>query len=151
MTKTLSVEKDVRMKIGETVQLNEYDFTLTDVYALNGPNYGGQAAELEVYSAGEKVTHLHAEKRFYALQKTVMTEAAIHARLGRDLYVALGEELPGPSWALRVYVKPFVRWIWLGGLLMALGGLLALLDPRYRRRHTQSTAQSAAEIEGKNA
>ncbi len=93
---------------------------------------------------GEKVTHLHAEKRFYALQKTVMTEAAVHARLSRDLYVALGEELPGPSWALRIYVKPFVRWIWLGGLLMALGGLIALLDPRYRRR--QSAVMATAEV-----
>jgi cytochrome c-type biogenesis protein CcmF len=151
MTKTLSVEKDVRMKIGDTVQLNEYDFTLSDVYALNGPNYGGQAAELEVYSAGEKVTHLHAEKRFYALQKTVMTEAAVHARLSRDLYVALGEELPGPSWALRIYVKPFVRWIWLGGLLMALGGLVALLDPRYRRRQSAGVATAEVKSEGQHA
>ncbi len=134
MTKTYSVEKDVRMKIGETVQFNQYSFTLSEVYPLKGPNYGGQAAELEVYENGEKVTHLHAEKRFYPVQKTVMTEAAVDAKLSRDLYVALGEELAGPSWALRIYVKPFVRWIWLGGLLMAFGALLALLDKRYRRK-----------------
>ncbi|WP_333796414.1 heme lyase CcmF/NrfE family subunit [Rheinheimera sp.] len=151
MTKTLSVEKDVRMKIGDTVELNGYHFTLTDVYALNGPNYGGQAAELEVYSDGKKVTHLHAEKRFYPLQKTVMTEAAVHARLSRDLYVALGEELSGPSWAMRVYVKPFVRWIWLGGVLMALGALLALLDKRYRRASVHvdvKTRETTAAIAG---
>ena len=74
------------------------------------------------------------KKRFYPVQKTVMTEAAVDAKLSRDLYVALGEELAGPSWALRIYVKPFVRWIWLGGLLMAFGALLALLDKRYRRK-----------------
>ena len=133
MTKTLSVEKDVRMKIGDTVELADYSFTLLDVYALKGANYAGQAAEIIVFEGGEKVAQLHAEKRFYQLQQTVMTESAVHDRLSRDLYVALGEEMAGPSWALRIYVKPFVRWIWLGGLLMALGALLALLDKRYRR------------------
>lgn len=136
MTKTFSVEKDVRMKIGDTVQLNEYSFVLSDVYALKGPNYLGQAAELEVYDEGVKITHLHAEKRFYPVTRATMTEAAVDAALTRDLYVALGEELPGPSWALRVYVKPYVRWIWAGGILMALGALLALFDRRYRQRST---------------
>jgi len=135
MTKTFSVEKDVRMKIGDSITLNEYRFELSEVYPLNGPNYGGQAAELEVYVDDRKVTHLHAEKRFYSVSKTVMTEAAVHAKLSRDLYVALGEELAGPSWALRIYVKPYVRWIWLGGLLMAFGALVSLLDRRYRRQN----------------
>lgn len=134
MTKTFSVEKDVRMKIGDSVTLEDYRFTLQDVYTLKGPNYGGQAAEIEVFTAeGQRVGHLHAEKRFYQVQKTVMTEAAVDAALMRDLYVALGEELPGQSWSLRVYVKPYVRWIWLGGLLMAFGALCSLLDKRYRR------------------
>lgn len=143
MTKTFSVEKDVRMKIGDSITLNEYRFELTEVYPLNGPNYGGQAAELEVYVGDRKVTHLHAEKRFYSVSKTVMTEAAVHARLSRDLYVALGEELAGPSWALRVYVKPYVRWIWLGGLLMAFGALVSLLDRRYRRQAQPAQAEAA--------
>jgi len=143
MTKTFSVEKDVRMKIGDSVELNGYTFLLSDVYALNGPNYGGQAAELEVFQHGEKVTHLHAEKRFYPVTRAVMTEAAVHARLSRDLYVALGEELSGPSWALRVYVKPYVRWIWLGAILMALGGLVSLGDKRYRRK-TPATVTTGA-------
>jgi len=137
MTKTFSVEKDVRMKIGDTVTLEDYRFTLQDVYTLKGPNYGGQAAEIEVFTTeGKRVGHLHAEKRFYQVQKTVMTEAAVNADLMRDLYVALGEELPGQSWSLRVYVKPYVRWIWLGGLLMAFGALCSLLDKRYRRAAT---------------
>ncbi|WP_430456016.1 heme lyase CcmF/NrfE family subunit [Rheinheimera sp.] len=149
MTKTFSVEKDVRMKIGDSVELNGYTFLLSDVYALNGPNYGGQAAELEVFAHGEKLTHLHAEKRFYPVTRSVMTEAAVDARLSRDLYVALGEELSGPSWALRVYVKPYVRWIWLGAILMALGGLVSLGDKRYRRKtaavtNPQSSAATGA-------
>ncbi len=140
MTKTYTEERDVRMQIGDSVELAGYQFTLTDVYALNGPNYGGQAAELDVRKDGRYVTHLHAEKRFYRIQRTIMTEAAVHARLSRDLYVSLGEELPDNAWALRVQVKPFVRWIWLGGLLMSLGALLSLADKRYRRKHTAIAA-----------
>lgn len=135
MTKTYSVERDVRMEIGDRVTLAGYEFELQDVYKLNGPNYGGEAAEIDVRRAdGRYVTHLHAEKREYTIQRMVMTEAAVHARLSRDLYVSLGEALPGNAWAIRVYVKPFVRWIWLGGLLMSLGALIALLDKRYRRK-----------------
>ncbi|MDX1392096.1 MAG: cytochrome c-type biogenesis CcmF C-terminal domain-containing protein, partial [Rheinheimera sp.] len=136
MTKTYTVERDVRMQPGDSVNVVGYDFTLTEVYALNGPNYGGHAAELDVRQNGDFVTHLHAEKRFYRIQRTIMTESAVHARLSRDLYVSLGEELPDNAWALRIQVKPFVRWIWLGGLLMALGALLALCDKRYRRSKT---------------
>ncbi|MDX5407712.1 MAG: heme lyase CcmF/NrfE family subunit [Chromatiaceae bacterium] len=134
MTKTYTVERDVRMQAGDTVTVSGYDFTLQEVYALNGPNYGGEAAELDVHKDGKFVTHLHAEKRFYRIQSTIMTEAAIHARLSRDLFVSLGEALPGDAWALRIHVKPFVRWIWLGGLLMSLGALVALCDKKYRRK-----------------
>ncbi len=136
MTKTYTVERDVRMQEGDTVTVSGYDFTLQEVYALNGPNYGGEAAELDVHKNGRFVTHLHAEKRFYRIQSTIMTEAAIHARLSRDLFVSLGEALPGNAWALRIHVKPFVRWIWLGGLLMSLGALVALCDKKYRRKLT---------------
>ncbi|MEO3678907.1 heme lyase CcmF/NrfE family subunit [Rheinheimera fenheensis] len=136
MTKTYTVERDVRMQAGDTVTVSGYDFTLQEVYALNGPNYGGEAAELDVHKDGNFVTHLHAEKRFYRIQSTIMTEAAIHARLSRDLFVSLGEALPGDAWALRIHVKPFVRWIWLGGLLMSLGALVALCDKKYRRKLT---------------
>lgn len=139
MTKTYTEERDVRMQAGDTVELAGYQFTLNEVYDLNGPNYGGQAAELDVQKDGRYVTHLHAEKRFYRIQRTIMTEAAVHARLSRDLYVSLGEELPGNAWALRVQVKPFVRWIWLGGLLMTLGALISLADKRYRRKVTAAT------------
>ncbi|HEY0924836.1 heme lyase CcmF/NrfE family subunit [Rheinheimera pacifica] len=144
MTKTYTEERDVRMQEGDTATLAGYQFTLVDVYDLDGPNYGGQAAELDVRKDGRYVTHLHAEKRFYRIQRTIMTEAAVHARLSRDLYVSLGEELPGNAWALRIQVKPFVRWIWLGGLLMSLGALLALADKRYRRKMPPATKQEVA-------
>ncbi|WP_215397932.1 heme lyase CcmF/NrfE family subunit [Rheinheimera oceanensis] len=144
MTKTYTEERDVRMQEGDTATLAGYQFTLVDVYDLDGPNYGGQAAELDVRKDGRYVTHLHAEKRFYRIQRTIMTEAAVHARLSRDLYVSLGEELPGDAWALRIQVKPFVRWIWLGGLLMSLGALLALADKRYRRKTPPAIRQEVA-------
>ncbi|WP_240222305.1 heme lyase CcmF/NrfE family subunit [Rheinheimera hassiensis] len=144
MTKTYTEERDVRMQEGDTATLAGYQFTLVDVYDLDGANYGGQAAELDVRKDGRYVTHLHAEKRFYRIQRTIMTEAAVHARLSRDLYVSLGEELPGNAWALRIQVKPFVRWIWLGGLLMSLGALLALADKRYRRKMPPATKQEVA-------
>lgn len=145
MTRTYTEERDVRMQPGDTVELAGYQFTLTEVYQLNGPNYGGHAAELDVRKDGRHVTHLHAEKRFYRIQRTIMTEAAVHARLSRDLYVSLGEELPDNAWALRVQVKPFVRWIWLGGLLMTIGATISLADKRYRRKSAVQTTQAEVE------
>ncbi|MOA21626.1 Cytochrome c-type biogenesis protein CcmF [compost metagenome] len=85
-----------------------------------------------VFDGDKQITVLHPEKRLYTVQQSVMTEAGIDAGFTRDLYVALGEPLDQGAWAVRVHVKPFVRWIWLGGLLMGLGGVLAAFDPRYR-------------------
>ena len=145
MTKTYTEERDVRMQVGDSAEVSGYQFRLTDVYELKGPNYSGQAAELDVSKDGSYVTHLHAEKRFYRIQRTIMTESAVHARLSRDLYVSLGEELPGNAWALRIQVKPFVRWIWLGGLLMSAGALVSLADKRYRRKTTAKADVSERE------
>ncbi|WP_333607840.1 heme lyase CcmF/NrfE family subunit [Arsukibacterium sp.] len=144
MTKTYSVERDVRMVVGDKTTLAGYEFHLTDIYALQGPNYTGHAADLDVRKEGRFITNLHAEKRMYTIQRTMMTESAVHARLSRDLYVSLGEELPGDAWAIRFYVKPFVRWIWLGGLLMAIGAIVSLADKRYRRTKTSVGNTAAA-------
>jgi cytochrome c-type biogenesis protein CcmF len=81
-----------------------------------------------------EVAVLHPEKRLYSVQRSVMTEAGIDAGFTRDLYVALGEPLEDGAWAVRIHVKPYVRWIWLGGLLTGLGGLLAAFDRRYRAK-----------------
>ena len=129
-----SVERDVRMKSGDTVDIHNYHFIFRDVHNLQGPNYSGGVAIIDVTRDGKFEAVLHAEKRFYTAARTMMTEAAISGGFTRDLYAALGEELDDGSWAVRIYYKPFVRWIWFGGVFMAVGGLLCLLDPRYRSR-----------------
>ena len=129
-----SVERDVRMKEGDSVSVYSYQFTLRGVVRLVGPNYSGSAGVIDVTRNGKHEATLQAEKRFYSAARTMMTEAAIDGGVTRDLYAALGEELEDRSWAVRLYYKPFVRWIWFGGVLMALGGVLCLLDPRYRSR-----------------
>ncbi|TCK18605.1 cytochrome c-type biogenesis protein CcmF [Thiogranum longum] len=128
------VEKDVRMSPGQEIMLNDYLFRFDGVAVHEGPNYTAQRGTLHVSRDGEEIAVLHPEKRKYRVQTKPMTEAGIDAGLFRDIYVSLGESLGGGDWALRLYYKPMVRWIWLGGLLMALGGLLAASDPRYRLR-----------------
>ncbi|TYA50094.1 heme lyase CcmF/NrfE family subunit [Aggregatibacter actinomycetemcomitans] len=127
-----SVERDVRMHVGDTVQIAGYDFTFKGISDANGPNYIGGKAQIDIHRDGKKETTLYAEKRLYTVSKMPMTEAAIDWGFSRDLYVALGEKLDDNSWALRLYYKPFIRWIWLGGLFMVLGGILCLFDRRYR-------------------
>ncbi|WP_028715424.1 heme lyase CcmF/NrfE family subunit [Pantoea ananatis] len=129
-----SVERDVRMKAGDSVDIHHYHFVFRDVQDLQGPNYSGGVAVIDVSHKGKPEDVLYAEKRFYSAARTMMTEAAIDGGFTRDLYAALGEELSDGSWAVRIYYKPFVRWIWFGGLFMAVGGLFCLLDPRYRSR-----------------
>ncbi|QHM71863.1 heme lyase CcmF/NrfE family subunit [Mixta intestinalis] len=130
-----SVERDVRMKGGDSVDIHQYRFLFREVRELQGPNYSGGEALIDVTRNGKPEATLRAEKRYYNVARSMMTEAAIDGGLTRDLYAALGEELSDGSWAVRIYYKPFVRWIWYGGLFMACGGLLCLLDPRYRSRH----------------
>lgn len=127
-----SIERDVRMKAGDSVDIHRYHFVFRAVHNLQGPNYSGAAALIDVTRDGRPEAVLQAEKRFYSAARTMMTEAAINGGFTRDLYAALGEELDNGAWAVRIYYKPFVRWIWFGGVFMAAGGLLCLLDPRYR-------------------
>ena len=127
-----SVERDVRMNVGDSVQIADYDFTFKGISDANGPNYIGGKAQIDITRHGKPEATLFAEKRLYTVSKMPMTEAAIDWGFTRDLYVALGEKLDNDAWALRLYYKPFIRWIWLGGLFMALGGLLCMFDRRYR-------------------
>lgn len=136
-----SVERDVRMKAGDTVDIHNYHFLFRDVQRLTGPNYTGGVAIIDVTRNGKQEAVLHAEKRFYTAARTMMTEAAISGGFSRDLYAALGEEIGQGSWAVRIYYKPFVRWIWFGGVFMAVGGILCLLDPRYRSRKKAQSQQ----------
>jgi len=127
-----SVERDVRMNVGDSVQIADYDFTFKGISDANGPNYIGGKAQIDITRHGKPEATLFAEKRLYTVSKMPMSEAAIDWGFTRDLYVALGEKLDNNAWALRLYYKPFIRWIWLGGLFMALGGLLCMFDRRYR-------------------
>lgn len=131
-SQNFSVERDVRMKVGDSAQIGHYDFKFSGVSDANGPNYIGGKAQIDITKDGKPEATLYAEKRFYTVSRMSMTEAAIDGSLTRDLYVALGEKLNDDSWALRLYYKPFIRWIWIGGIFMALGGLLCMFDRRYR-------------------
>ena len=127
-----SVERDVRMNVGDSVEIAGYEYKFQGISNADGPNYAGGKAQVDILKNGKTEAILFAEKRFYTVSKMTMTEAAIDWGLTRDLYVALGESLGDGSWALRLYYKPFIRWIWLGGVFMALGGLLCMFDRRYR-------------------
>ena len=127
-----SIERDVRMNVGDHTTIGDYEFKFNGIQDTNGANYLGGQAKIEVYKKTQPEAVLFAEKRFYTVSKMSMTEAAIDWGFTRDLYVALGERLEDGSWAIRLYYKPFIRWIWFGGLFMALGGILCLFDRRYR-------------------
>jgi len=125
-------EKDVRMEIGDTVEVGGYTFRFNGVKKAPGPNYMSDIGNVDVLRDGKKINVLEPEKRTYNASGMPMTEAAIDAGILRDLYVALGEPLENGAWVVRVYHKPFVDWIWFGCMLMAFGGFLAVTDRRYR-------------------
>jgi cytochrome c-type biogenesis protein CcmF len=149
-TSTLSVERDVALGENETVHVQGYDFEVKDFHEVRGSNFDGMQAQVEVTKEGRAVTTLYPEKRTYIISGMPMTEAAIDASLMRDVYVALGEPIAEDSnkWAVRIYVKPLVRWIWLGAIIMALGGLLSMLDSRYRFKKAKASTQMAANKTG---
>jgi len=132
LVKGYDAEKDVKLRAGETVELNGYVFRLDDVIDVRGPNYLAARGHITVTREGKPVAKLAPEKRVYTVQEMPMTEAAIDPGLTRDLYVSLGDSLGDGTWLVKVQVKPFVDWIWVGCLIMALGGFLAASDRRYR-------------------
>ena len=132
LVKGYETEKDVRMQLGDTVEVGGYTFRLDGLSQVPGPNYEATRGAISVSKGGTKVRTLYPEKRFYQVQQMPMTEAAIDTGLTRDLYVSLGEPVDGGAWVVRIYHKPFVDWIWGGAFLMALGGILAISDKRYR-------------------
>jgi cytochrome c-type biogenesis protein CcmF len=134
LTSVYEQQKDVRMLLGDDISVSGYRYQLTAINTFEGPNFSGTRGDITVFDGDTVITVLQPEKRFYYAARNVMTEAAIDPGLTRDLYVALGEELEEGAWAVRVHVKPFVRCIWLGALMMAFGGLLAVTDKRYRSK-----------------
>ncbi|MEB2399977.1 heme lyase CcmF/NrfE family subunit [Parapusillimonas sp. JC17] len=140
-------EQDVSMAPGQTVSTGGYELKFLGVRKARGPNYVAEVGDIEMSREGKVLRLLHPEKRTYASSAMPMTEAAIDANGLRHVYVALGEPLADDAWSIRVYYKPFVDWIWAGCILMALGGLLAISDRRYRlkrKRHSVSTALKGA-------
>lgn len=126
-------EQDLRMEVGSTAEAGGHSFKLVGLRDVKGPNYQAVRATFEVSKNGRLVDTLYPEKRVYTVSRMPMTEVSIDRGVLRDLYVSMGEPLDGgKAWSVRLYVKPFVNWIWGGCLLMALGGLLAIADRRYR-------------------
>jgi cytochrome c-type biogenesis protein CcmF len=144
LVKGYEVETDVRMEVGDTSHLAGYAFRLVGLQEVKGPNYTATRGTIEVTQDGKPVATLNPEKRMYTVQSMPMTEAAIDHGMTRHLYVALGEPIGQKVWIVRLYYKPFIAWIWSGALLMAFGGLLAVIDRRYRVRTRAGTAQSTA-------
>jgi cytochrome c-type biogenesis protein CcmF len=140
MTSLASIERDVRMAAGEPVLIGDVSFTVERFYRLDGPNYAAEAADVTV-SEGNSVTRVTAEKRRYLASGQMMTEAAVDAGFTRDVYVAMGEQLDNGDWAMRLQVKPFMRWVWCGGGLIAVGALIAGFGRRSRRRQHAVVAE----------
>ncbi|TWI12622.1 heme lyase CcmF/NrfE family subunit [Aerolutibacter ruishenii] len=133
----LNQQREVAVAPGKSVEVAGYEFRLDGVAHSQGPNYEADRGTVTVLRDDRVVTVLHPEKRAYASGGQVMTEAAIRPGITQDLYVALGEPLGGGAWAVRVHIKPFVRWIWFGALLMMLGGFVTAADKRFRRVGTE--------------
>ena len=133
IVEAMGVEKDVAVTPGQDTEVLGYHFRFDGVAHREGPNFSADRGTITIFDGDRQIAVLHPEKRAYASGGQVMTEAAISPGFTRDLYVALGESLGGESWALRIYVKPFVRWIWLGALLMMAGAFILATDRRLRR------------------
>jgi cytochrome c-type biogenesis protein CcmF len=154
MVKGYETERDVRMDVGDTVEAGGYVFRFDGVSEQQGPNYIASEGRISVSKDGKPLTVLNPEKRVYNASGMPMTEASIRTGFLRDLYVSLGEPIPGTNaWAVRVYIKPFVDWIWAGCLLMALGGIMAISDRRYRihARKAQDETSGAVKLKEKTA
>ncbi len=142
LTSAISSERHLRMAGGDVFVMAGYEFKFLGTRFVQGPNYTADEGEFVVLRDGQEITRLFSQKRRYAQGGQTMTEAAIDPGFTRDLYVSLGELLDekGQAWAIRIYHKPFIRWIWLGALLMFAGGLIAASDKRYRRRSAEQKA-----------
>jgi len=125
-------ETNVKMQLHEKVEIAGYHIEFNGIKHVEGPNYIAEQGQINVYDGDNFVALLKPERRTYRVQTMGMTEAGIDGGLFRDIYVALGDPLDAGAWAIRVHYKPFVRWIWLGAIFMAIGGILAMMDKRYR-------------------
>jgi cytochrome c-type biogenesis protein CcmF len=141
------VERDLRLSPGGEAEMSGYQFSFAGVEESKGPNFIADRGTVSVERNGRTVSTLFPEKRFYPSQRSVMTETGVDASLFRDLYVALGEPIDKDNvqgdWSLRLYYKPMIRFVWLGGVLMFLGGLCSMMDRRYRLLRASQPVQAA--------
>jgi cytochrome c-type biogenesis protein CcmF len=137
-------EADLSLKPGQSAEVAGFKFTMNKLGEVEGPNYQAVEAEVAITRDGREVAVLHPQKRTYRVQRNAMTEAGIDSGLHRDLFVAMGEPLGDGAWSLRLQYKPMVRFIWLGALVIAIGGFIAVCDRRYRQRATAEVTRPAA-------
>jgi cytochrome c-type biogenesis protein CcmF len=128
------IEKDVALKPGGSFAIAGYDFRFVNAVDVRGPNYDAVEGLVEVTRGGKTVAILKPQKRHFWVQQTDNSQAAISVNWSRDLFVAMGNSLGDGAWSMRIQYKPLVRFIWLGALVMALGGFIAATDRRYRMR-----------------
>jgi cytochrome c-type biogenesis protein CcmF len=143
-------EKDLSLRPGQSTEVAGFTFTMNSLRDVAGPNYAAVQSEVTISRNGKELTKLHPQKRTYRVQQNPMTEAGIDGGWNRDLFVAMGEDLRDGSWSLRLQYKPMVRFIWLGALVIAIGGLIAICDRRYRQR-VASEATSPAQADTSRA
>jgi len=143
VTSSFTIEIDQRIAPGESVTVGGYAFRFDGVQEISGANYEAVRGTFTVSRGEREITELLPEKRVYRVQASAMTEAGIDVGWTRDLFVALGEPLGDGSWSVRIQYKPMIRFIWLGALVMALGGLIAVSDRRYRSRYPGSDKAAA--------
>jgi cytochrome c-type biogenesis protein CcmF len=144
VVETWTAERDVAMRRGDTVQIGRYEFTFDGTRPAEGPNWAGLEGTIFVSLDGRRIAELHPQKRRYFVQQSVMTEAGIHVQAGRDLFAALGDDLGGGAWSVRIQIRPLISYVWLASLIMAIGGAIALSDRRYRA----SPADSRVSLDG---
>jgi len=144
MVNTFGVETDRALRPGESIEIGKYQYEMRELRDVRGPNYSAREAVIDIRRNGEFVAEVRPQKRQYLVQKSPMTEAGIDAGLTRDLFVALGDQIGQDTWSVRVQYKPMIRFIWLGCLVMALGGLIAASDRRYRMVAAESPATGKA-------
>lgn len=146
---TFELSQDLQMRPGDSYAVGGYTFRFDSTHAVQGPNYQGTEARIEVFRDGKPVSVMHPQKRVYDVQRSPTTEAAIDGGVFRDMFVALGEPLGNGAWSLRIRLKPLVRWVWFGAIMMAIGGVVCITDPRYRRLLAREAARQESSAGGR--
>ena len=147
ITSAFNVETDRALTPGQSIEVGGYDFEMLELRDVQGPNYSAIEAVIDIRRDGEYVATVRPQKRQYLVQKSWMTEAGIYVTWNKDLFVALGDQLGNGAWSVRVQYKPMIRFIWFGAMIMALGGLIAVSDRRYRLKASKTSAAGEAVAE----